>query len=101
MHCEFDPKSNDLSLRAVPNRENDLTILKSLHENKAGGESFCKNCNICQHQNSIKKGPSELHPIPIPDRIFGMWGIYLIGPLHLTEDGNVYMIVVPNIPQDG
>ena len=90
MHCKFDPKSNDLGLRAVPNRENYLTILKSLHENKAGGghcginatfnklterywwprmsidvESFCKNCNICQHQNSIKKGPSELHPIPI------------------------------------
>ena len=92
--------------------ENYLTILKSLHENKAGGghcgitatfnkltersidvESFCKNCNICQHQNSIKKGPSELHPIPIPDRIFGMWGIDLVGPLHLTEDGSVYMIV--------
>ena len=37
MHCKFDPKSNDLSLRAVPNRENYLTILKSLHENTAGG----------------------------------------------------------------
>ena len=36
-HCKFDPKSNNLSLRAVPNRENYLTILKSLQENKAGG----------------------------------------------------------------
>ena len=113
MHCKFD-KSNEI-LRVVPLRNDYLKILKSLHEDKAGGghygitatfnkiaerywwprisldvKDFCKNCDECQSQNPIKKSPSELHPIPIPDRIFGMWGIDLVGPLHLTEDGNQY-----------
>ena len=51
MHCKFVPKSNDLSLRAVPNRENYLTILKSLHGNIAGGGHYgittTKNVNKC------------------------------------------------------
>ena len=51
MHCKFGPKFNDLSLSAVPNREKYSTILKSLHEKKAGGG----HCGIIARFNKLSE----------------------------------------------
>ena len=58
-------------------------------------------CQECQQQNQSKKGPSELHPVNIPDRKFSKWKKALIGPLTTTLKGNYYIIVLLNISLDG
>ena len=47
----------------------------------------------CQQENQIKKGPSELHPVNIPDKSFSQCGMDLIGSLNTTVEGNSYIIV--------
>ncbi|KAI6648651.1 hypothetical protein LOD99_8009 [Oopsacas minuta] len=59
--------------------------------------SKVNSCHECQQQNQFKKGPSELHPVNIPDRSFSKWGMDLIGPLTATVEGNSYIIVLLNI----
>ena len=93
-------------------------ILKAFHGDKAGGCHFgvtttftklserfwwkgmydnvlklVNSCLQCQQRNVVKKGPSELHPVPVPDRCFAQWGMDLVGPLKQTESGMEYIIV--------
>ena len=50
-------------------------------------------CEECQRQNTTKKGPSQLRPVPFPDFCFGQWGMDLVGPLNCTPSGNKYIVV--------
>ncbi len=53
----------------------------------------CNACLDCQKENIIKKGPSELHSVGFPDRIFAQWGMDLCGPFTKSDDGNSYIAV--------
>ena len=111
-------KSRPDSIREVPKVIDKERIIRAMHWSKAGGCHFgvcatftkiserywwkgmyndilskVNSCQECQQQNQIKKGPSELRPVNIPDRSFSQWGMDLIGPLNTTVEGNSYIIV--------
>ncbi len=55
-------------------------------------EEYITKCDKCQAANPDNRpAPAELHPIRVK-YLFERWGIDLIGPLHLTERDNVYII---------
>ena len=49
--------------------------------------------NVSATTPCIKKGPSQLHPVPVPDACFAQWGMDLVGPLNCTPSGNQYIVV--------
>ena len=112
------PSKGKSALKEVVKDEDVGRILKAFHGDKAGGCHFgvtttftklserfwwkgmydnvlklVNSCLQCQQQNVVKKGPSELHPVPVPDRCFAQWGMDLVGPLKQTESGMEYVIV--------
>ncbi|KAJ8290620.1 hypothetical protein GJAV_G00015370 [Gymnothorax javanicus] len=50
-------------------------------------------CDLCQHQNILRKAAAELHPIPVPDTAFTQWGMDTVGKLTTTDGGNSYLLV--------
>ena len=112
------PSKGKSALKEMVKDEDVGRILKAFHGDKAGGCHFgvtttftklserfwwkgmydnvlklVNSCLQCQQQNVVKKGPSELHPVPVPDRCFAQWGMDLVGPLKQTESGMEYIIV--------
>ena len=106
------------SMREVPREVERDRIIRAFHGNPAGGCHFgvtatfnklseryywrgmynavldaVNACEECQRQNTLKKGPSQLHPVPFPEYCFGQWGMDLVGPLKATADGNHYIVV--------
>ena len=115
-HIPTSKKPN--STREVPREGDRARIIRAFHGNPAGGchfgvtatfnklsercywkgmydavQTHVNACEECQRQNTLKKGPSQLHPVPFPDYCFGQWGMDLVGPLKATPGGNQYIIV--------
>ncbi|KAL5483845.1 hypothetical protein EMCRGX_G020261 [Ephydatia muelleri] len=45
-------------------------------------DQYCKRCDVCQWVNAKVEGKkAELHPIPVPSKVWSQIGIDLIGPL--------------------
>ena len=50
-------------------------------------------CDSCQRTNPSIKSPSlDLQPIPVTG-LWNLWGVDIIGPLHLPTCGNRYIVV--------
>lgn len=104
--------------REVPKDVDKERIIRALHSDKVGACHFgvaatfnkvseryfwkkmyedvlkeVKTCEICQKQNVIQKGPSELHPVTFSERAFSLWGMDLIGPFKESASGNNYIAV--------
>lgn len=45
-------------------------------------------------QPAIKSSVPELHPIPVKPDIWGLVGIDLMGPFHITSTGNKYILTM-------
>eukprot|EP00731_Ephydatia_muelleri_P013496 Em0007g806a len=58
-------------------------------------DQYCRRCDVCQRVNAKLEGKkAELHPIPVPSKVWSQIGIDLIGPLPETCRKNKYIVTV-------
>lgn len=54
-------------------------------------KNFVQSCDTCQRQGKPRK-QTKIHPIT-PSSLFDRWGVDIVGPLPVTQNGNRYIIV--------
>ena len=55
-------------------------------------KDYVARCNSCQYEKAAFKEKTNLHPLPIVDRLGDRVSVDLVGPLVLTQDKNCYLI---------
>lgn len=54
-------------------------------------QNFCEECHQCNRRRA-KAPPAPLETMSIPCTVFGRCSLDLVGPLHLTDNGNKYIL---------